>query len=237
MSVNKRGKHKKSKKHTNKYKRIRALLILFLIVFLILIVRIVTKSKTIEAVNFEKDKYQHEEDTRLTETSSFPTDVYGVPVHTELIEEDTNARPGTKRKIKYIVVHETDNFIAGTGAKNHAAFLSNNNEEATSWHYTVDDTEIYHHIPDNEIANHAGERTGNLYGIGIELCVNEDGNFEKTFDNAAKLVAYLIKEYGLTIDAIKTHHDFSGKDCPHSILEDDRMDEFVKKVENLLKNR
>ena len=75
---------------------------------------------------------------------------------------------------------------------------------------------------------------GNQYGIGIELCVNQDGNFEKTFDNAVHLVAYLLKEYKLPIKAIKTHHDFSGKDCPHSILENNRMGEFIKRVKDLL---
>lgn len=223
---------KKRKKHSNKYKRIRALVILLIIVIILIVIRIIIKKESTEVANFEGNALARE--SKINETSSFPTEVYGVPVHTQLIEEDTNARPGTKRKIKYIVIHETDNFIEGTGAKNHAAFLSDNNTEATSWHYTVDDTEIYHHIPDNEIANHAGVREGNLYGIGIELCVNGDGNFEKTFDNATKLVAYLIKEYDLTIEAIKTHQDFSGKDCPHSILEDDRMDEFIEKVEKLL---
>lgn len=174
-------------------------------------------------------------DSLVNETSSFPEEVYGVKVHTQLIEEQTKARPGTKRKIKYIVIHETDNFTKGTGAKNHAEFLSNNNNKSTSWHYTVDDKEIYHHIPDNEVANHAATKDGNLYGIGVELCVNEDGNFEKTFDNACKLVAYLTKEYKLSIKDIKTHHDFSGKDCPHSILQNNRMGEFIKKVKQYMK--
>lgn len=138
---------------------------------------------------------------------------------------------GTKRKIKYIVIHETDNFEKGVGAKNHAKFLKQNNFISTSWHYTVDDKEIYHHVPDNEIAYHAANEIGNQYGIGIELCVNKDGNFEKTFENATKLVAYLLKEYDLTIDDIKTHHDFSGKDCPHLILKQNRMTEFKTKCE------
>lgn len=163
--------------------------------------------------------------------SPFPNNVYGVPVHTKLIDINTKARPGTKRNIKYIVIHETDNFEAGVGAANHAKFLKDNNTCSTSWHYTVDSKEIYHHIPDNEIAYHAGDKTGNQYGIGVELCVNKDGNFEKTFDNAAKLVAYLMKEYNLTIDDVKTHHDFSGKDCPYSIIKNNRMGEFKKKVQ------
>ena len=158
-------------------------------------------------------------------------------VYTELIDTGTNARNGQKRKIKYIVIHETDNYEQGVGAKNHAIYLKNNNSSATSWHYTVDDKEIYHHIPDNERANHAGNDVGNEYGIGIELCVNEDGNFEKTFDNAAKLVAYLLNEYNLTINDIKTHHDFSGKDCPHLILQNNRMEEFKAKVKYYYDNK
>lgn len=171
--------------------------------------------------------------TSITEESSFPTDVYGIPVYTQLIESGTTARVGTKRKIQYIVIHETDNFTKGTGAKNHAKFLSENNEEATSWHYTVDDKEIYHHIPDNEVANHSATEDGNKYGIGIELCVNSDGNFDKTFDNATKLVAYLLKEYDLEIDDIKTHKDFSGKNCPSNIFRENRWNEFIEKVKNI----
>lgn len=171
--------------------------------------------------------------SEVTENSIFPDKVFEVPVHTQLIEINTKARPGIKRKIKYIVIHETDNFSLGTGAKNHAEFLNKNNVSSTSWHYTVDDKEIYHHIPDNEIAYHAATDIGNLYGIGIELCVNKDGNFQKTFNNAAKLVAYLIKEYDLTIHDIKTHKDFSGKNCPASILKNNRMQEFLKEVEKL----
>lgn len=98
-----------------------------------------------------------------------------------------------------------------------------NNTSSTSWHYTVDQKEIYHHIPDNEVVHHVATEKENLYGVGIKLCVNKDGDFEKTFDNAAKLVAYLLKEYHLNINSIRTHHGFSGKDCPHSILENNRM--------------
>lgn len=168
-----------------------------------------------------------------TKESVFPDNVYGVPVKTMLIDEGV-ARPKTKRLIKYVVIHETDNFENGVGASNHATYLKNNNDSPTSWHYTVDDYEIYHHIPDNEIAHHAGDKEGNTYGIGIELCVNKDGNFDKTFDIGAKLVAYLLKSYGLDIDAIKTHHDFTGKDCPNKILKTKRLEEFKNKVKEYL---
>ena len=50
----------------------------------------------------------------------------------------------------------------------------------------------------------------------------------------AKLTAYLLKEYELKISSVKTHNSFSGKDCPHTILRDNRMDEFLKKVKEYL---
>ncbi len=195
-------------------KRYRKLLIIILLIICIYIFK---------NIDFEKYTY--------TKKSAFPNEVYGVTVNNELINIGTEARNGKKRKIKFIVLHETDNFSIGANAKGHAEYLCNNNTTSTSWHYTVDNTEMYHHIPDNEIAHHAGTEDGNQYGIGIELCVNKDGDFEKTFDNASKLVAYLLQEYHLTVNNIKTHKDCSGKDCPYSILKDNRMEEFIKKVE------
>lgn len=166
----------------------------------------------------------------IEQSSVFPKEVDGVPVFTKLIDTNTSARSLEKRIIKYRVIHETDNFEKGVGAANHATFLKNNNKSPTSQHYTVDDKEIYHHIPDDERANHAGDKEGNDYGIGIELCVNEDSDFNQTFDNATKLVAYLLKSYNLDISAIKTHHDFTGKECPHNILKNKRLGEFKEKV-------
>lgn len=210
------------KKKKKLKKRFRVLLLgLFLILSFIIVSSVYNKKDDVLKI---KTNLYYEGD------SVYPDLVYGVPVYNKLIDIGST-RPGTKRIIKYIVIHETDNYEAGVGAENHAFYLKDNNDGTNSWHYTVDDHEIYHHIPDNEIAYHAGEESGNKYGIGIELCVNSDGNFEDTFLNGAKLVAYLLKAYNLDIRALKTHHDFNGKDCPHSILEDNRLDEFKEKVE------
>lgn len=221
---------RKKRKLKKKYKMV---LFLFLIIGIYLITLKVLKvnKKEINAKEFSSLNAK----TSYTEESVFPSEVFGVPVHTQLIEK-SNARPMTKRLIKYIVIHETDNIEIGAGAKNHSDYLKENNTSPTSWHYTVDDYEIYHHIPDNEIANHAGDAEGNQYGIGIELCVNKDGDFESTFLNAAKLVAYLLDAYNLDVSVIKTHHDFSGKDCPSGILKNNRMEEFKAKVKEYLKN-
>lgn len=174
------------------------------------------------------------------QTSVFPNELYGsVPVYTDLVASNTVGRPGIKRKIKYIVIHETANTNVGSNAANHSKFLQEGGNGAVSWHYTVDDREVYHHIPDDEVAWHASdgrkENGGNINGIGIELCVNADGDFEKTLDNGAKLTAYLLRTYKLGIDAVKQHGDFVSKNCPQHIRDDGRWDEFLTRVSDYLK--
>ena len=125
----------------------------------------------------------------------------GVPVYTELAPEGGDNRPGTKREIRYIVIHETGNPAEGADAAAHGRLQANGGEGKTGWHYTVDDHEIWHSFPDDEVAYHAGDGRdgdGNLYGIGVELCVNADGDFEMTFDNAAKLTGWLMHTYHLS---------------------------------------
>lgn len=176
---------------------------------------------------------------KINEVSAMPNNVMGIPVSTELINIPAKNRPGTKRQIKYIVIHETGNKDEGANAEAHSVYLRVNDTDFNSWHYTVDETSIVHHIPDNEIAYHAGDTSkktgGNQNGIGIELCVNSGSDFEKTINNAAKLSAYLMNFYGLKLDSLKQHHDFTGKECPENILKNKRSDEFKKLVGTYLK--
>jgi len=169
----------------------------------------------------------------------YPKELYGqIPVYTSLLDTGLEARPGIKREIKYIVIHETANTDIGSNAQNHSIYLQEGRSGKVSWHYTVDDKEVYHHIPDNEIAWHAGdgikENGGNLNGIGIELCVNSDGDFEKTLDNGAKLTAYLLRSYKLSIDDVKQHGDFISKNCPCNIRNDGKWNEFLNRVSEYL---
>lgn len=147
-------------------------------------------------------------------------------------------RPGQTRRDKYLVIHETDNFSAGADAAAHNSFIHQNaNAESgiVSWHYTVDDHEIYHHLPDTETAYHAGdmmtEGGGNMNGIGIEMCVNEGGNYEQTLINTEKLCASLCIAYHLNPDkALKKHQDFMEKVCPAKLINSGRWDEFCAAV-------
>lgn len=170
-----------------------------------------------------------------------PEAVGDIPVYTDFLPDDYAGNSQIERRIRWLVIHETDNYSPSADAQAHNSYLHSAKQQnvALSWHYTVDDHEIYHHLPDNIAAYHASDgmraKGGNEAGIGIEICVNQGGDYQKAVDNAAQLCAYLLKSYRLDIDDIKQHHDFCGKDCPDRLRENDNWSEFLAKVKQYSK--
>lgn len=163
-----------------------------------------------------------------------------IPVIRDLLPEGIPGRPGTLRTIRYVVIHETGNEGRNANAASHNNYIHNQAAiDTISWHYTVDDHEIYQHLPDNEVGFHAGdqltEEGGNICGIGVEMCVNPECDYETTLKNAAALAAHLLDAYDLPLKALKKHQDFSGKNCPQKLLEQERWDEFYDMVKQELK--
>lgn len=213
-------------------------------------------------------------------------------------ESNNQNRPGTlKPSTEYITIHDTASAAETAGSKAHALYVSNGGG-GTSWHYSSGSDGIYHQIPDDEVAYHAGDGTrfftlldtglpydkknpkitigedhyyyldgkktlilapeieegvyptteminddgilieekdhrywmgatwyspsykrignfgGNRNSIGIETMVNKGSNLSLTWHKTAKLVAHLLEEQHLTPSRVKSHHYFSGKDCP-----------------------
>lgn len=170
----------------------------------------------------------------ITEDRPFDT-VDEIPVIHEYLPNGHSRRPGEIRAIKYITIHETDNRSASANAKAHSAFLLGSQSDVTSWHYTVDDATIYHHLPDNEIAFNAGDgrskNGGNINGIGIEMCVNVSGNYEETLRNTAKLSAKLLHTYDLTLEDVHFHSHFMNKICPHRLITEGRVYAFLTMIQ------
>lgn len=160
----------------------------------------------------------------------------------------TSTRPQIKRgKIEYIVIHDTGNNASSANAKMHSKYINSN--PGVSWHYTVDEKEIYHHIPNDEVSYHAGDGLrdygstyynqtykttsitgGNKNGIGIETCVNKGSDYTTTLFNTAELVSELMINYSLSINQVKKHYDFSGKICPQALIQSGNWNEFIKYV-------
>lgn len=123
-------------------------------------------------------------------------------------------------KPTHITIHETDNPGKGADAEAHAKLQYNGNSRTASWHFSVDDKEIYQSIPTNEEAFHAGDGRngpGNKTSIAIEICVNSDGDFTKAKENAAWLVNYLMEKHDIPLSNVVQHNKWSGKNCPRNI--------------------
>lgn len=155
------------------------------------------------------------------ETAQRVTD-NGITIQQYIIPAGRRNRPGGSNPDTYITIHETGNSSAGADAAAHGAYLASSAGEAslTSWHYTVDDHAIVQHLPDNETAYHAGDGAGgpgNAQSIGIEICVNSDGDFEAAKANAAALVRLLMAEHGIPLANMVQHNHWNGKNCPATI--------------------
>lgn len=136
---------------------------------------------------------------------------------------------------KYITIHQTGNTKKGVGARNHASFM--NSGSSSTWHFTVDDKEVIQHFNEDVKCWHSGDGrgSGNTQSIGIELCVNSDGNYLKTIENGILLVRHLMGKFDIPISNIKQHNHWSGKDCPSDIRRGRsgvNWNSFINKVVN-----
>ena len=133
-----------------------------------------------------------------------------VPAANRKTSKGTNAR-------RYITVHETANTGNGADAAAHARLQANGNSRKASWHWTVDDHEAVRSYEHTAICWHAGTGEGNAQSIGVEICVNADGNRTKALSNAAELVAAIAREERIPLANVVQHNRWSGKNCPTGV--------------------
>ena len=142
-------------------------------------------------------------------------------------------------KIKYIVIHDTGNSSAGANAIAHFNYF-NGSERSSSADFFIDDTQIlcvndYHKF----YTWHCGDGKGkygisNRNSIGIEICINSDGNRQKAIDKTLVLVRELMKELNIPIDRVVRHYDVSRKNCPGSMINNNWAEwyEFKKRIQD-----
>lgn len=51
----------------------------------------------------------------------------------------------------------------------------------------------------------------NQNSIGIEICVNANGDYNKAFNKTVELIKYLMGELGIPAERVVRHYDASGK--------------------------
>jgi len=130
-----------------------------------------------------------------------------------------NYSPGND--IKYIVIHDTGNKRKGANAYAHYRFFNSRNRRASA-HYFVDDKEILQLVEDYNASWHCGDGKGkygitNHNSIGVEICINEDGDYDKAVENTVDLVKYLMEKHDVPLDRVIRHYDASRKICPRSM--------------------
>lgn len=155
-----------------------------------------------------------------------------ITIKQQLVKRTDRISKG-KNLINYITIHETANTNQGANAQAHANLQSNGNPREASWHYQIDDKQIIQSFPDSTICWHAGK--GNTQSIGIEICVNRDGDFAKAIEHVIALVKTLMIRYHISTSHIVQHHFWTGKDCPHFLRNGEKgisWNQFLVKVNN-----
>lgn len=135
-----------------------------------------------------------------------------------------------------LTVHNTYNDAS---AQSEINFMKSNSSP-TSFHIAVDDKEAIVGIPLNRNAFAAGDGAngpGNRKSIHIEICYSKSGGYlyKKAEANAIELIVRLLKERNWGIDRVRYHKDWSGKNCPHRILDEGRGVSFKDEIEKALK--
>ncbi|MED4846270.1 N-acetylmuramoyl-L-alanine amidase family protein [Bacillus atrophaeus] len=152
-------------------------------------------------------------------------------------------RPGLKNNgVRKLVVHYTAN--PGASAVNHYRYfgetlpaqnrhLPDKKQTFASAHIFVDRTDAICIIPLNEVAYHANDvqqivsgkpyrgvpalkPNANFLSVGVELCIEKDGNFHPdTVARAEQVCAELCRIFKLNpINDIVRHYDITHKICP-----------------------
>lgn len=125
-------------------------------------------------------------------------------------------RSGT---IKYIVIHTTGNPRSGADAEAHFQYWNSAKVEQSA-DFVVDDKEALQINDYNKYYTwHCGDGKGkygitNANSVGIEICINSDGDYSKAVENTIKLTRDLMKMLNIPAERVVRHYDASRKKCP-----------------------
>lgn len=149
-----------------------------------------------------------------------------------LLTPGQGGRPGWPSIPKAVVIHWTANINPGADAIANRNYFENHPEKKVSAHYIVDDHQVIRCIEEGEVAYHVGAKIykqealqrlssyPNNCTIGIEMCVNRDGDFQQTYKNTIDLVAGILHYFNWNTDRLWRHYDVTGKDCPRFFVDD-----------------
>lgn len=142
----------------------------------------------------------------------------------------------------YIVIHETGNTDIGADAERHYKYF-NGGDRGASAHYVVDDKQVIQLVEHSKQSWHNGKKyisnpnvpqCNNSNSIGIEICVNQDGDYSKAVANAVELTIKLMKDLNIDVDHVIRHYDSCGKQCPGKMIREPKLwTDFKKAIQGV----
>ena len=145
------------------------------------------------------------------------------------------------KEIIGVTIHNTDWISTASGthpSEQYTRATVNGNMGDVRVHFYVDDIDAWQNLPLSLSGWHAadGDGPGNRKTIAIECIMSSKytNTDQKSEDNAARLCAYLLDKYKLSIDHLYTHqHWYPAKYCPAYILP--HYSKFVALVKKYMK--
>ena len=149
----------------------------------------------------------------------------------ELAKSKYNIKCPRYRNPKGIVVHNTYNDAP---AANEVAYMQRRTDKV-SFHAAIDDKEVVEGLPFERSCYASGDGEngdGNRNYLQFEICYSLSGGdkYKQAEENAVWYIAHVMNDYNFPMNELKKHQDFSGKYCPHRILEEKRWESFVDRV-------
>lgn len=129
-------------------------------------------------------------------------------------------------KILYIVVHDTGNRNKGADAKAHFNYFNSGDRQSSADFFVDENGALKVNDYEKFYTWHCGDGKGkygitNKNSIGVELCVNSDGDYNKTVKNAVECVKELMLKLNIPAERVIRHYDASRKLCPASMSQND----------------
>ena len=136
---------------------------------------------------------------------------------------------------QYVTIHNTANRMP---AKNEVSYVHSRQGEVT-YHFAIDDKECIQLLPLTKTAWHAGDGrgSGNMKSVAIEICYSLDKGDKRypiAEDNASHKAAELLYSKGFGVDRLRKHQDWSGKYCPHRMLDNNGWNAFKQRTQKYL---
>ena len=131
-------------------------------------------------------------------------------------------RTARNAAIRYIVVHDTGNTGTGADAQAHFNYFNGGNRGSSADIFVDDHSVWYVNDYTKYYSWHCGDGKGkygitNANSVGVEMCINADGDYAAAMRNTAEVVRALMAELNIPIARVVRHYDASRKNCPASM--------------------